>query len=86
MLRLSFMLAFLSMGASGQDTPIKTPQRAALVSCPSKVETSACKWTQEAFSSAQRTSTAMRSAEVVIADSEAFQLELDRLKPHTATC
>jgi len=80
MLRLSFMVVFLSMGASGQDTPIETPQRAAPVSCTSKVEALACKWTRGAFYSAQRTSTAMRSVEVIIADSEAFQLELDRLK------
>jgi hypothetical protein len=80
MLRLSFMVLFLTIGASGQETPIKAPQRAAPLSCTSKVESSACKWTQGAFSSAQTTSTAMRSVEVVIADSEAFQQELDRLK------
>ena len=80
MLRLSLMVLFLTIGASGQETPIKVPQRPAPLSCTSKVESSACKWTQGAFSSAQTTSTAMRSVEVIIADNEAFQQELDRLK------
>jgi hypothetical protein len=79
MLRLSLMVLLLTIGVSGQVTPIKAQQRAAPVSCTSKVESSACRWTQGAFSSAQRASTAMRSVEVVIADSEAFQQELGRL-------
>ena len=57
MLRLSFMVLFLTIGASGQETPIKAPQRAVPLSCTSKVESSACKWTKGAFSSAQTTST-----------------------------
>jgi hypothetical protein len=80
MLRLSLMVLFFAITASGQDTSIKAPHPAAPISCTSKVGSSACKWTRGAFSSAQRTSTAMRSVEVVIADSEAFQQELDRLK------
>src|SRR5262250_168560 len=80
MLRLSFMFMFASIGTSGQLSPKDIPERAASVSCTSKVEASACKWTQAAFLSAQKASTAMRSVEVVIADSEAFKLELERLR------
>jgi hypothetical protein len=80
MLRLSLMVLFLTIGVSGQDTPVKAQERAAPVSCTSKVESSACKRTTGAFSSAQRASTAMRTVEVVIADNGAFQQEVDRLK------
>ncbi len=66
MLRLSLVVLFFTIAALGQDTSTKAPHPAAP--------------TKGAFSSAQRTSAAMRSVEVVIADSEAFQQERDRLQ------
>ena len=82
MLRL-ISLVFL-LFTSGQDPEaIRLP--AAPISCTSKVEPSACKLTKGAFSSAQKTSTAMSSVEVVIADNEAFQQEFDRLKAGYST-
>lgn len=65
--------------AWAQDPQTKLARPAAPISCSSKVEASACKWAEGAFIYAQRTSTAMRSVEVVIDDSAAFQRERDRI-------
>lgn len=77
---LGLIALTFTITARGQDTQIKPQRPAAPISCSSKVESSACKWAEGAFSCAQKTSAVMRSVEVVIADSEAFQRERDRLR------
>ena len=76
---MNIMVLLLATAGVGQGPQVKAPPPAP-ISCTSKVEESACKWTKGAFSSAQRTSTAMRSVEVIIADDEAFRQERERLK------
>jgi hypothetical protein len=82
MLRLISLISLLFTPAQDPEA-IRLPT--APISCTSKVESSACKLTKGAFHSAQKTSTAMSSVEVVIADNEAFQQEFDRLKAGYST-